>query len=99
MEHTPRIRDRSLMRRLPLETRKVRPHLEEPGAFQCLLLRAFQLPRTYRDVFLLNDIQGHTIAEITAILGISVDTALVRLKRARRAIGDWKNSGNVERGK
>jgi DNA-directed RNA polymerase specialized sigma24 family protein len=73
--------------------------MEEPSAFQCLLLRAFQLPQTYREVFLLNEIQGHTIAEIAAILGIMVDTALVQLKRARREIGDWKNSGNAERGK
>ena len=87
------------MRRLPLDIRRKHSPMEEPGAFQCLLLRAFQLPRTYREVFLLNEIQGHTIAEIAAILGITVDTALVRLKRARREIGDWKNSGNAERGK
>ena len=73
--------------------------MEEPGAFQCLLLRAFQLPRAYREVFLLSEIQGHTIAEIAATLGITVNTALVRLKRARREIGDWKNPGNAGRGK
>ena len=87
------------MRRLLLETRRVHSQLEEPGAFQCLLLRAFQLPRAYREVFLLSEIQGHTIAEIAATLGITVNTALVRLKRARREIGDWKNSGNAGRGK
>ena len=87
------------MRRLPLETRKVHSQMEEPGAFQCLLLRASQLPRAYREVFLMSEIQGHTIAEIAATLGIPVDTALARLKRARREIGDGKNSGNAERGK
>ena len=86
------------MRRLLLETRRVHSQLEEPGAFQCLLLRAFQLPRVYREVFLLKEIQGHAIAEIATTLGITVDTALARLKRARREIGDWKNSGTAERG-
>jgi len=88
-----------VMPRLPLETRRVHSPMEEPGAFQCLLLRAFQLPRAYREVFLLSEIQGHTIAEIAATLGITVNTALVRLKRARREIGDWKNSENAGRGK
>lgn len=87
------------MRRLPLETRRIPLPTEEPGAFQCLLLRAFQLPRAYREVFLLKEIQGHTLAEIAAMLGITVDTAMVRLKRARREVGDWKNSGTAERTK
>ena len=87
------------MRHLPLESRKVAPHLEAPGAFQCLLLRALQLPDAYREVFMLKEIQGHTIAEIAALLGITAETVLVRLKRARREIGDWNNSGNAERGK
>ena len=34
--------------------------LEQPGAFQCAILRAFELPKGYRDVFLLKEIQGHT---------------------------------------
>jgi len=37
-------------------------------------------------VFLLRDIQGHTLQEIAAILGISIETARVRLERARREI-------------
>ena len=99
MKQTLRIRGRSLVHRLPLETRRVLSHVEEPGSFQCLLLRALQLPRVHREVFLLKEIQGHTTREIAAILGITVETALLRLKRARREIGDWKNSGNAERGK
>lgn len=61
--------------------------MEEPGLFQCILLRAFELPRAYRDVYLLKEIQGHNLVEIAAILGISTDTAQARLKRAHRAIG------------
>jgi DNA-directed RNA polymerase specialized sigma24 family protein len=69
---------------------------EQPGNFQLTLLRAFGLSKPYRDVFLLKEIQGHTLAEIAAILGISIDTALVRLKRARREIGHWDDSDAIE---
>jgi len=54
------------------------------------------LSKAYRDVFLLKEIQGHTLAEIAAILGISIDTALVRWQRARREIGHWDDSGATE---
>jgi DNA-directed RNA polymerase specialized sigma24 family protein len=59
---------------------KPAPGLEAPGAFQCAILRAFELPEGYRDVFLLKEIQGYTLAEIAAILGISIDTALDRFE-------------------
>lgn len=70
--------------------------MDEPGAFQCILLRAFELPKAYRDVFLLKEIQGHSLIEIAAILGISIDRALARLKRARRAIGRFDRSDAME---
>ncbi len=70
--------------------------MEEPGAFQCTLLRAFELSKSYRDVFLLKEVQGCTLAEIAAILGISSDTALARLQRARREIGQLKDSDATE---
>jgi DNA-directed RNA polymerase specialized sigma24 family protein len=70
--------------------------MEQPGAFQLALLRALGLPKAYREVFLLKEIQGHTLAEIAAILGISIDTALVRLQRARREIGHLGNSDATE---
>src|ERR1700692_1533766 len=63
---------------------KIPAGMERPGTFQLTLLRAFGLSKAYRDVFLLKEIQGHTLAEIAAILGISIDTALVRWQRARR---------------
>ena len=72
------------------------PALEGPGAFQCAILRAFELPKGYRDVFLLKEIQGYTLGEIAAILGISTDTALVRLKKAHRAIGHLGDSDAME---
>jgi len=61
--------------------------LDLPGAFQCTILRALELPKPHRDVFLLKDIQGHTLQEIAAILGISLETARMRLERARNEIG------------
>jgi DNA-directed RNA polymerase specialized sigma24 family protein len=85
------------MRHSSLETREEHPHLDEPGAFQCLLLRALELPDSYREVFLLKDVQGHSMAEIAARLGITVEAAWTRLKRARREIGSLQASGHVER--
>ena len=79
-----------------LRVRKTVSGMEQPEVFQLTLLRAFGLSKAYRDVFLLKDIQGYTLAEIAAILGISIDTALVRLKRARREIGHWDDSDATE---
>jgi DNA-directed RNA polymerase specialized sigma24 family protein len=69
--------------------------MEEPGAFQRLLLRAFQLPKPDREVFLLGEIQGHSVSEIAEILSINVATAHARLQRARREI---EEIGNAELG-
>ena len=85
------------MRRSPLDARETLSTLEGPGAFQCLLLRALQLPKAYRDVFLLKEIQGHPIPEIADMLGITVDAARARLKRACREVGDLQSSGLAER--
>src|SRR5438445_8820168 len=72
------VRGRLLHASLPEEgkspSRMERPGMEQPGIFQLTLLRAFGLSKAYRDVFLLKEIQGHTLAEIAAILGISIDT-------------------------
>ncbi len=66
--------------------------MEEPGTFQLTLLRSLELPKTDREVFLLKEIQGHTLEEIAARLGISLETARARLKRARREIGQIETS-------
>jgi len=70
---------------------------DQPGAFQCTILRALELPRAHREVFLLRDIQGHTLQEIAAILGISLETARTRLQRARREIGHLAGSDAIGR--
>jgi DNA-directed RNA polymerase specialized sigma24 family protein len=70
--------------------------MDKPGAFQCTILRAFELPQEYRDVFLLKEIQGYTLAEIAATLGISIDTALARWKAARFEVGHLGDSVAME---
>ena len=70
----------------PRATRTV-SGLDQPGAFQCTILRALELPAAHRDVFLLREIQGHTLQEIAGILGITLETARGRLMRARREMG------------
>jgi len=81
-----RTRDRLVASKSPVQHRKTVSGLQEPGAFQRALLRALQLRRTYREVFLLKEIQGHSVAEIAAILGISIQTVQSRLTRAHREI-------------
>jgi DNA-directed RNA polymerase specialized sigma24 family protein len=78
-------------------SRRVVDGMREPGAFQLSLLRAFQLPKAYRDVFVLTDIQGYTLRESASILRISTGAALARLKRARREIGSVEDYADIER--
>ena len=53
-------------------------------SFQLTLLRAFLLPERRRDVYLLKEIQGFTLHEVAALLGISKDDARKHLRRAKR---------------
>jgi DNA-directed RNA polymerase specialized sigma24 family protein len=80
-------RDRSIANSSSLRATEAVAGFDKPGAFQRTILRALELPRTHREVFLLRDIQGHTLQEIAAILGNSIPTARLRLERARREIG------------
>ncbi len=88
--HTARVR--SVTHAPALRARKATAGFDLPGVFQCTILRALELPRTHREVFLLGDIQGHTLQEIAGILGISLETARLRLERARREIGQLADS-------
>jgi DNA-directed RNA polymerase specialized sigma24 family protein len=75
-----------------LRSRRAVAEFDRPGAFQCTILRALELAKDHRGVFLLKDIQGHTLMKIAAILGISIETARASLKRARREIGHLGDS-------
>jgi DNA-directed RNA polymerase specialized sigma24 family protein len=92
----PEDRGLAVRERFPLHARKLVAAKEPPGAFQCMLLRAVELPKHYRDVLLLKEVQGHSLAQIAAILGISIDTAWLRLQRARREIGHLGDSDAME---
>ncbi len=59
------------------------PSSDKPS-FQLTLLRAFLLPPACRDVFVLRDIQGYTLPEVAAALGISKSDVTKHLRRARR---------------
>ena len=58
------------------------------AVMQVVLLHALQLRRGCREVFLLCDVQRHSLAEAALILGISQVTAERRLLAARRRMQD-----------
>jgi DNA-directed RNA polymerase specialized sigma24 family protein len=97
MRPTYTTRKTSISQAYSLPARRTVSGLDQPGAFQCAILRALELPKAHRDVFLLREIQGHTLDEIAAILGITLGTARVRLIRAQREIGCLWNSDAMGR--
>ena len=58
------------------------------GVMQAVLMHALQLRRSCREVFLLCDIQRHSLADAAMILGISQVVAKRRLRLARRRMND-----------
>jgi DNA-directed RNA polymerase specialized sigma24 family protein len=69
--------------RQPLE----QPHIPS-GVMQAVLMHALQLRPSCREVFLLCDIQRHSVSEAAVILGISRTAAQRRLRLARRRMDD-----------
>jgi DNA-directed RNA polymerase specialized sigma24 family protein len=55
-------------------------------ALERVVLHAFAMPSAFRKAFLLCDIQGFTVNETAAILGISSSAVSLRLERARREL-------------
>jgi DNA-directed RNA polymerase specialized sigma24 family protein len=78
----------------PLRLRGIQPPLPaEPrnipsGVMQAVLMHALQLRKSCREVFLLCDIQRHSVAEAAQILGIRRATANRRLRQARRRMAE-----------
>jgi len=91
------VRERSTTHGRSLRASKSVWGLDQPSVFQRTILRALELRRSHREVFLLKDIQGHSLQEIAAILGISIETTRVRLMRARREIEHLGDSDAMER--
>jgi DNA-directed RNA polymerase specialized sigma24 family protein len=69
-----------------------RRSLEQPnipsGVMQAVLMHALQLRAICREVFLLCDIQRHSVSEAALILGISRSAAKRRLLLARRRMDE-----------
>jgi DNA-directed RNA polymerase specialized sigma24 family protein len=78
----------------PLRVKDFQRHLSgeqrsiPSGVIQAVLMHALQLRRSCREVFLLCDIQRHSLADAAAILGISPVVAKRRLQLARRRMDD-----------
>jgi DNA-directed RNA polymerase specialized sigma24 family protein len=54
------------------------------GVLQAVVMHALQLRRDCREVYVLCDIQGCSITETAASLGVTADVVVGRLKRARK---------------
>jgi len=78
----------------PVQVKGIQRHLsiEQPGipsgVMQAVLMHALQLPRSCREVFLLCDIQRHSVSEAAEILGISGAAANKRLRLARQRMDE-----------
>src|SRR5580693_8263755 len=78
----------------PLQGKNIREYLSgeqrsiPSGVMQAVLMHAMQLRPSCREVFLLCDIQRHSLADAAAILGISQIVAGRRLQLARRRMDD-----------
>jgi DNA-directed RNA polymerase specialized sigma24 family protein len=57
------------------------------NSFQALVMQALQLRRIYREAFILCEIRGYSASETASILGITEDSVLRRLARARSEMG------------
>ena len=55
--------------------------------FQALVMQALQLRRAHREVFILCDIRGYSVAETASMLEISEESVVRRLARARSEMG------------
>src|SRR5580693_7089592 len=77
----------------PIQINGIQEHtFAEPdipsGVMQAVLMHALQLRRSCREVFLLCDIQRHSVTEAALILGISRAAATRRLLLARRRMDE-----------
>jgi DNA-directed RNA polymerase specialized sigma24 family protein len=80
---TEPLRRKGLQERLLAE----RSHIPS-GVMQAVLMHGLQLRRSYREVFLLCEIQGLSVGEAAVILGISRSAAKRRLTVAHRRMDE-----------
>lgn len=67
----------------------VQPNGGTNRLFQLTMLRALLLPPRCRDVYVLSEMHGYTLQEVSRVLGISKDDVKKHLRRAQR---DMQNS-------
>lgn len=77
------IQEKGIQQQLSIEQQNI-----PSGVMQAVLMHALQLPRSCREVFLLCDIQRHSVSEAAVILGINRTLAHRRLHLARRRMDE-----------
>ncbi len=66
------------------ETGSVQPGENIDRLLQLTMLHALLLPPRSRDVFVLTELHGYTLAEVAKVLGMSRDDVKKHLRRAHR---------------
>ena len=66
----------------------VQPGGNTDRLFQLTMLHALLLPPRSRDVFVLTELHGYTLAEVAKVLGMGKDDVKKHLRRARREMHD-----------
>jgi DNA-directed RNA polymerase specialized sigma24 family protein len=67
-------------------TPAVQPNGGTDQLFQLTMLRALLLPPRCRDVFVLSQMHGYSLQEVSRVLGISKDDVKKHLRRAQRGM-------------
>ena len=67
-----------------VEMGSVQPGGYTDRLFQLTMLHALLLPPRSRDVFVLTELHGYTLAEVAKVLGMNRDDVKKHLRRARR---------------
>lgn len=81
---TKRVRVKGIQRHLSATGQSTIPS----GVMQAVLMHALQLRRSCREVFLLCDIQRHTISQAAEILGVRREVVHKRLRLARQRMNE-----------
>jgi RNA polymerase sigma factor (sigma-70 family) len=77
---------RAQAREIPTETVPEEPTSEAVDTCECSLAQMDSLPASYSEVLRRVDLEGRSLADVAATLGVSHGNASVRLHRARRAL-------------
>jgi RNA polymerase sigma factor (sigma-70 family) len=83
------MRDRHVKERGAINGLPTKPGRETDRLFQLTMLRAMLLQPRRRDVFVLTELHGYSLAEVARVLGISRESAR---KHLRQALREMQNS-------